>query len=328
MTSRRVLPIIAVQGSPVPWDPEGSLAKLVAETSQLHALYPDARLISFPEYYLMGFSPLGGQTSHAPSSDRLAESIPGPLTSKLCALASELNVWLLPGSMYELSSDAGLYNTAIAISPVGDIVAKYRKCFPWRPWEKTLAGSEFAVFDVDDIGRVGLMTCYDGWFPEIPRQLAWLGAEVIFHPSATHTSDRSQELILAQANAIVNQLYVVNVNSGGPAGAGLSIIADPEGHALQVSGTGESYLTEVLDFDAVSRVREHGSVGLNLMWKQLDEEGAEIHLPMYGGSIRPRKTAVDLGLGEATSKEQEVGGSSTNGAHAMREQARSDQLRS
>jgi formamidase len=301
MQGRRTLPLIAVQGSPVAWNPEGSLAKLMTETRQMHAYYPQTKLFLFPEYYLMGLHPPGTVSPGVRPAAELAEPIPGPTTTKLGDLASELGIWLVPGSVYELDGDGGLYNTAVAISPEGEIVAKHRKAFPWRPWEKTGAGNEFAVFDVENVGRIGLMTCYDGWFPEVPRQLAWLGAEVILHPSATYTSDRAQELVLARATAIVNQVYVVNVNAGGPAGAGLSIIVDPEGHPLQQSGTAETYLTEVLDFDAVSRVRRHGSVGLSRMWAQLDEEGMNLHLPMYGGSIHPRDpTNVPESLGHAT----------------------------
>jgi len=47
------------------------------------------------------------------------------------------------------------------------------------------------------------MLCYDGWFPQVPRHLAWMGAEVILQPSATGTSDREQEIVIARANAIV-----------------------------------------------------------------------------------------------------------------------------
>jgi formamidase len=108
---------------------------------------------------------------------------------------------------------------------------------------------------------------------------------VILQPTATQTSDRPQELVLARANAIVNQVYLVNVNTGAPSGVGQSVIVDPEGHALQTAGEGESFMTEVLDLDAVSRVRELGSVGMSRMWDQLAREGAGIELPLYGGSL-------------------------------------------
>jgi formamidase len=288
MTEGRRLPIVVVQGSPVPWDPEATLDKLEAETRRLCDWYPSTRLVAFPEYYLTGFTWASDPPAGARRGDDLAEPVPGPLTERLSKLATGLGVWLVPGTFYERAEDGAVYNTAVAIAPDGSLAARYRKVFPWRPWETVAAGSGFVVFDVDGVGRVGLMTCYDGWFPEVSRQLAWMGAEVIVQPGATYTSDRSQELILARANAIANQLYVVNVNTAAPAGSGRSILCDPEGHPLQVGDHGEAHLTEVLDLDAVTRVREHGSVGLNRLWHQLDREGGGVRLPMYGGAIARR----------------------------------------
>ncbi len=72
--------------------------------------------------------------------------------------------------------------------------------------------------DLAGIGRVGLNICYDAWFPEVSRQLAWMGAEVILNVVKTTAPDRRQELVLAKANAIVNQVFVVSVNCAGPAG--------------------------------------------------------------------------------------------------------------
>jgi predicted amidohydrolase len=89
-------------------------------------------------------------------------------------------------------------------------------------------------------------------------------------------------------------VYVVNVNTAQPNGTGMSIVVDPEGHALQVAGSGEEYLTETIDFEAPRRVRQYGSVALARMWEQLDAEGADLHLPMYAdGCIRPRPVGVE-----------------------------------
>jgi formamidase len=119
----------------------------------------------------------------------------------------------------------------------------------------------------------------------VSRHLAWMGAEVIFQVTATATADRDQELVLARANAIVNQVWMVNVNMGGRPGPGRSIIVDPEGHVVQLAGDGEEYQTEVLDLDAAARVRRYGSVGMSRPWKQIAEEGPALELPMYGGSF-------------------------------------------
>ena len=85
--------------------------------------------------------------------------------------------------------------------------------FPWQPHEDCAPGDRFVTFDIPDVGRLGLAICYDGNFPEAFRQLAWMGAEVVLQPTLTTTSDRPAELVLARANAIANQLYVVNVNA-------------------------------------------------------------------------------------------------------------------
>ena len=279
------LPIMAVQAAPVDWDVPATYAKFERQLVMLKKSFPQTKLFVWPELYLSALGPFGSSEQPGSSFEKIAETIPGPLTDRLCKLAARLKVWLVPGSFYERGEDERVYNTAIAISPVGVIVARYRKCFPWRPWEKTAAGSEFVVFDIDGIGRAGLMICYDGWFPEVARHLAWMGAEVIIQPTATSTSDRAQELVLARANAIVNQVYIVNPNMGGRPGPGRSIIVDPEGHPLQIAGDGEEYQTEVLDLSAVRRLRKFGSVGLNRMWSQLEQEGAELKLPMYGGAF-------------------------------------------
>ena len=100
-----------------------------------------------------------------------------------------------------------------------------------------------------------------------------MGAEVVLQPTLTTTSDRPAELVLARANAIANQLYVVNVNAATPAGLGRSIVVDPEGIVRVEAGEGEELVTDVLDLDAVTRVREHGLAGVSRMWEQLMRAG-------------------------------------------------------
>jgi formamidase len=115
-----------------------------------------------------------------------------------------------------------------------------------------------------------------------------MGAEAVIQPTLTTTSDRGAELVMARANAIFNQLYVVSVNAAAPAGLGRSLIVDPEGIVRLEAGDGEELLTDVVDLDAVTRVRRFGTAGVSRIWDQLDRQGPEIELPMYGGSIQPR----------------------------------------
>jgi formamidase len=281
----RPLSIVAIQTSPVAWDPAATWTAFEADLRARRASSPNAHLFVYPELHLSALGRTGIPVTPGYSMRRVAETIPGPLTERLCALAKELGIWLVPGSFYEPGEGSAIYNTAIAIAPDGTIRAKYRKIFPWRPRETTAPGSEFVVFDIDGIGRAGLMICYDGWFPEVPRQLAWLGAEVIIQPTLTDTSDRAQELVMGRANAIVNQVFIVNVNAGGALGMGNSLIVDPEGHVLSSAGEGEAELTEVIDLDAVVRTREYGTAGLSRMWAQLAEDTDGLKLPLYGGDF-------------------------------------------
>jgi predicted amidohydrolase len=117
-----------------------------------------------------------------------------------------------------------------------------------------------------------------------------MGAEVIVNPVMTTTSDRAQELVLARANAIVNQVFVVSVNTAGPVGTGYSLVVDPEG-AVRAEAPGEAptVLTDVLDLDDVTRVRTHGTAGVNRMWDQFTDADAPIALPLYDGRIDPRR---------------------------------------
>ena len=95
---------------------------------------------------------------------------------------------------------------------------------------------------------------------------------------------------MARANAIFNQLYVVSLNAAEPAGVGRSLIVDPEGLVRVSSGSGEELLTDVLDLDAVERVRRFGTAGVSRMWEQVLRAGPGIEFPMYGGPVRERVT--------------------------------------
>ena len=282
----RPLSVVAVQIAPVPWDRAATWDHFEADLRARRASSPDAHLFVYPELHLSALGRLGIPAPRVYTMRGTAETIPGPLTDRLCALAKELGLWLVPGSFYERGEGNAVYNTAIAIAPDGTIRARYRKVFPWRPREKTTPGTEFVVFDIDGIGRAGLMICYDGWFPEVARHLAWMGAEVIIQPTLTDTSDRPQEVVLARANSIVNQVFLVCINAGGDLGVGLSLITDPEGHVISSAGEGETALSAILDLDAVTRARDFGTVGLSRMWAELAEETEGLKLPLYGGDFR------------------------------------------
>jgi formamidase len=261
----RPLSIAALQTSPVARDPAATLALLGERVARVRELAPAVQLVMLPELHLAALPP--PLEAHDDIAD-LALDIPGPLTEELAAIARTHDIWLVPGSIFERGDGDRVHNTCVVLSPDGELVARYRKVFPWQPHETSAPGDSFVTFDIPDVGRIGLSICYDSSFPETCRQLAWMGAEVVLQPSLTTTSDRNQELVMARANAIFNQLYVVSLNAGSPAGLGRSLIVDPEGLVRLQAGDGEEVLTDVLDLDAVTRVREFGTAGVSRIWEQ------------------------------------------------------------
>ncbi|MFE9426326.1 carbon-nitrogen hydrolase family protein [Kitasatospora sp. NPDC006697] len=280
----RTLAIAALQTRPVAHDLQATYHRFEEQVHAVRELFPHVRLVVVPELLLAAEPPL--LQGREGWMEQVAEPVPGPLTDRLCALARRTGLWLVPGSVFERTEGGTVHNTALAISPEDGIVARYRKVFPWQPYEQAAPGNEFTVFDIPGTGRIGLAICYDGSFPETMRQLAWLGAEVVIQPTLTTTRDREMELVCARANAWTNQIYVVNVNAADPAAVGQSAIVDPEGIVRQQAGSGEEILVDVLDLDAVTRVRTHGSAGINRPWAQLARYGGTIELPMYGGTFR------------------------------------------
>jgi formamidase len=261
----RPLSIAALQTSPVARDPAATLRLLGERVAGVRDVSPSVQLVMLPELHLPGLPPPLELHGHAAD---LAVDVPGPLTDELGAIARAHRLWLVPGSVYERGDGERVHNTALVFSPDGELVARYRKVFPWQPHETSDPGDAFVTFDIPDVGRIGLSICYDGSFPETCRQLAWMGAELVLQPSLTTTSDRDQEIVMARANAIFNQIYVVSLNAGAPAGLGRSLIVDPEGLVRLQAGDGEEVLTDVLDLDAVTRVREYGTAGVSRLWDQ------------------------------------------------------------
>jgi len=289
----RLFGIAGVQMSVVPWDADATVTKMAEIVNRIRHSFPWVQMILFHELCVSGLV----QFAERPSLeqwDRVRQPIPGPLTDRLCAIARAEGKWIVPGSMYERDGNL-TYNTSIVISPQGEIVAKYRKIFPWYPFEaESTPGDEFCVFDVPFHGRFGISICYDMWFPEMIRTLAWMGAEVVLHPTMTPTMDRDLELVLSQASAIANQCYFVDINGVGPWGGGKSLMVDPDGRVLHKASTNETIITEMLDLERVTRVREYGNFGLTQTLKHLRD--SDIRFPQYQGPFG--QGAVFNGLGK------------------------------
>ena len=287
----RLLPILLVQAPSRRIDTE--LQVFEDDLEELLADYQETRLVVFPEIHLCGAT--GTPTQRAEQLEKSAQPIDGPRTRQLIDIARKYNIWLIPGTLCERAQDGSLYNTAIVISPDGTVAATYRKCFPWRPYEPYKPGQQFTVFEIPGIGLIGLAICYDIWFPEVVRQLAWMGAEVIINPAQTSTIDRAHEILLVRANSIFNQVFMVSVNASSPSGTGQSLVTDPEGN-IRVKSPSEAptILTDVLNLDEVSRVRTYGTAGLNRIWHHFKEGDRPLELPAYEGRIDPARWSSNL----------------------------------
>lgn len=208
-----------------------------------------------------------------------ARELPSPEEQAFCRSARELGIWLVPGSMYEKCGST-IFNTTPVINPDGEVVGRYRKIYPFLPYERGVAsGGQFLVFDVPAVGRFGVSICYDMWFPETTRALTWLGAEVIIHPTKTDTIDRCDELAIVRASAVTNQCYIVDVNSAGAQGVGRSIIVGPEGETIHEASVEEEVIPFELDLETVTRVRERGMKGLGQVLKSFRD--TPVQYPQY-----------------------------------------------
>ncbi len=133
----------------------------------------------------------------------LAEPVPGPTTDYFGELARKNNLHLVL-SLHERVGHL-VYNTAVLLGPDGKLIGKYHKvCLPPSEVAAGVApGNDYPVFDTK-LGKVGLMVCYDGFFPEVARELSNRGAEIIAWPVYGCNP------LLAQARACENHVYIVS----------------------------------------------------------------------------------------------------------------------
>lgn len=228
--------------------------------------FPQTKLLVFPELHLFGDGTPDLAREEALRAS--AEPLDGERVEGLKQLAKDNQIWLVAGSVCEAGDNGEIFNTQIVLSPNGELVGSYRKVLSWRPAELYDPSNKFEVVHTGEL-NLGLSICYDAWFPESTRQLAWSGAEVILNVVKTTTPDRQQQLVLAQANAIVKQVFVVSVNVAGPTGMGRSLVVDPEGKILASFDDSEPDIINVdFDLDEVKRVRAEETAGTNRMWSQ------------------------------------------------------------
>ncbi len=236
-------------------DPGTNLEKASAKIKEAAAA--GARVVCLPELFLSRYF---CQTED-PSMFDLAEPIPGPTTKALGKLAKRLKVVVI-APLFERRA-AGIYhNSAVIIDAGGEIVGLYRKMhIPDDPayYEKfyfTPGDLGFRTFDTC-AGRIGVLICWDQWYPEGARLAALQGASVLFYPTAIgwHPHEKKQHgraqrdawVTVQRGHAIANGVYVAAVNRVGHEKPdrnpgiefwGSSFIADPQGMIVAEGSVG------------------------------------------------------------------------------------------
>lgn len=187
-----------------------------------------------------------------------AEPVPGPSTDRFSALARELGVWIILG--IDENRGGKLYNTAVLLSPAGEITGKYSKVHlqNWMVASGVNRGDDFPVWTIEVDGvrtTIGIAICYDIQHPESTRELALGGAEIVFLPYCTSDFSRPLLVHLFQTRALENRIYLVRVNFAAPRNAGTSSIIDFEGATVDELDQAENVLVGTLNLTALRKIR-------------------------------------------------------------------------
>ncbi|MEP7019796.1 MAG: carbon-nitrogen hydrolase family protein [Pseudonocardiales bacterium] len=210
-----------------------------------------AELVVLPESMTTGFTP----GVDVETLWDLVSEIPGPVLDPFTAVATELGVHLVVGT-YERAARRGIvHNAAVVIGPAGDVLGVYRKTHPFGGeradrggW--VTPGEDICVVDTP-LGKIGLIICFDGDYPELSRITAIKGAEIICRPSALLRSADIWELT-NRARAYDNHVYVIGANATGvdPAGViyfGNSMIVTPIAEVVARASSHECWVSARLD---------------------------------------------------------------------------------
>lgn len=201
-----------------------------------------------------------------------AEPIPGPTIDGICAQAAQLGIFILAGSIFELSDCPGkAHNTSVLIDSDGSIMARYRKVHLFdidvpgkvtdRESDRVVAGEDVVAAGTP-LGVLGLSICYDLRFPELYRRLGDRAAEIVCLPAAfTLPTGKDHWEVLIRARAVENQAYMLAANQcathpNGITTYGRSMIVDPWGTVLACAGDGEGIAVAELSASRLEGIRE------------------------------------------------------------------------
>lgn len=262
--AKRPITVSAVQITAVDGDKERTVEKMLdfIDTAGRRG----SALVVLPELWTgLGFSDETGYRE-------IAEPIPGPVTERLSAKAREYGM-CIAGSMYEAAPDGRYHNAVPLIGPGGDVIGLYRKTHlfdaPNRPdippgiveSKKVAAGDRLDVYGTN-LARIGLSVCSDLRFPEVYREMALKGAEILVCASAFLSPRYDHWEFFLRARATENQCFVVASGQygkepkSGLAFVGRSMIVDPWGVIVATASDDEGVVTAEIDLGFIETVRE------------------------------------------------------------------------
>ena len=249
-----------------------NIAQNMEKTKQkvIEAAKKGAQIICLQELYRTRYFPQQENVS----AEALAETIPGESTKAFSELAKKHKIVIIV-PIFEKNPNGKFYNTAVIIDSDGEIAGVYRKVhIPYDPYfyEKNYFApgeEEFRVYDTA-FARIGVLICYDQWFPEPARINALQGADIIFYPTAIgyikgHTSDdgdwHDAWRTVQRAHAIANGVHVAAVNRVGEEGElefwGGSFVCDSFGEVKKEASTNkEEVVVAKLDLSKNKKIQE------------------------------------------------------------------------
>lgn len=234
-------------------------SELIREASSM-----GAQFVATPENTTL-MAPDGGA-----KLERSFDEAHDPALPAFAALAEELGLWLLVGSLAIKVSDTKTANRSFLIDPKGRVTARYSKIHLFDvdlpSGEKyresnTVAGGDSATLADTPFGKIGMTICYDLRFPHLYRALAQKGAFLLTVPSAfTETTGKAHWHVLLQARAIENGAFVMapaqgGMHANGRKTYGHSLIVAPWGEILAEAGTDPSVIVADIDPAAVTDAR-------------------------------------------------------------------------
>lgn len=231
----------------------GDLAANHASATRLarEAAQRGSQLLILPELWSSGYD--------LERAGELASEYPGGCFAVMREIAQREGITVI-GSVLEQGA-SGIANCAAAFAPDGALLGRYRKLHLFRLLEEDrylIEGEETTLLDLG-WGRAGLEICYDLRFPELARQYALAGAELLILPAEWPAARVEHWRALLRARAIENQCFVLACNAAGTSGSlvvgGYSAIIDPWGQYLAEGDSEPTLLTAELDMAAVAEAR-------------------------------------------------------------------------